>query len=187
MTMPMVPANAITRELTWKDFPEDYRTEPLPEEDSVAAETVVSVNDDHQWIEDSKGFKLVAEPTVRVGFPGESWVASYVSKWSKEQRDALLGHEQTHYLIGVLSARDELNELRKTAKKTYKTQEALQADLDKAEGLGSFQDINEKYDADTEHHPLEKKEEQARWSKAVREAVNQQVPLRTYLHTKGLI
>src|SRR3546814_16386926 len=112
----LAPANALTRVLEWKDFGTPRRmSAPGPGEIKMAAQTAVG------WVQNPtqldvgpvKGskptvYKLVKAPTSTVQ-PDKSsmWVASFVfDDWSQATRDALLVHEQIHYLVVALSARD---------------------------------------------------------------------------------
>src|SRR3954452_9768 len=171
--MPLVPGNALKRTLKWSDFTKEARAAPSPGVTEVAAETIVELLvDDMNGFQDpkSKGqWKLRTEPTIRINFKSESWVADYVLQWPKDKQAALLDHEQIHYLISVLSARDEFNAIQKIAHKKYATGEDLVADIDKAQALGEHQDIEEKYDDDTDHGAI--KDQQVLWAKGVRYAL----------------
>src|SRR3546814_16646998 len=76
-------------------------------------------------------YKLVKAPTATVQLnKSQMWVASFVfDDWSQVKRDALLAHEQIHYLIGALSARDYANDFTAIAAKEYDSASAGIADI----------------------------------------------------------
>src|SRR3546814_9737400 len=76
-------------------------------------------------------YKLVKAPTATVQLnKSQMWVASFVfDDWSEAKRDALLGHEQIHYLVGALSARDYAKDFEAIAAKTYDSSSAGIDDL----------------------------------------------------------
>src|SRR3546814_3858954 len=106
---------------------------PGPGEIKMAAQTAVG------WVQNPtqldvgpvKGskptvYKLVKAPTSTVQLDKSSmWVASFVfDDWSQAKRDALLGHEQIHYLVGALSARDYAKDFEAIAARTYDSSSA---------------------------------------------------------------
>src|SRR3546814_5738388 len=127
-------SNALTRVLEWKDFGKPRKMSPPgPGEIKMAAQTAVG------WVQNPtqldvgpvKGskptvYKLVKAPTSTVQLDKSSmWVASFVfDDWSQAKRDALLGHEQIHYLVGALSARDYAKDFEAIAARTYDSSSA---------------------------------------------------------------
>src|SRR3546814_17483558 len=93
------------------------------------------------------------------------WVASFVfDDWSQAKRDALLGHEQIHYLVGALSARDYAKDFEAIAARTYDSSSAGIDDIKAALARNSqpnAQALQAAYDADPQHNPPGVKTEQA--------------------------
>src|SRR3546814_14372684 len=93
------------------------------------------------------------------------WVASFVfDDWSQAKRDALLGHEQIHYLVGALSARDYAKDFEAIAAKTYDSSSAGIDDIKEALARNSqanAQALQDAYDDDTKHDPTAVKTQQA--------------------------
>jgi hypothetical protein len=135
-------------------------------------------------------FKLQSEPKVTVTFDPQSWVARFVSSWPQANQDALLGHEQTHYLIAALSARDFSNELADIARQDYPSSSAVATDVRASQARFTaplVQAIQDKYDADTHHDPVGNKTVQAKWNATVLSARTLNQPLRTVLTQAKLI
>lgn len=188
--MPMVPPNALGRVLTWRDFPKKDLGEPPEGTTVTAAQTNVILTDSGGTPARAKGssrIKLAAEPTVSVTFPNDSWVAKFVFKWPKGEQDALLDHEQIHYLIAALCARDQLNALKAIMQKDYPDEDALTADVLSARDLADNQAIQDKYDDDTKSLPTQNAAQQSSWAKAVRSAQLTNQPIRQELQKAGLI
>lgn len=198
--MPLAPANALTRVLTWADFnPPKKMSAPTAGEIKMAAQTAVD------WIQtptelkvkpvkDSKPtvYKLAKEPTATVRLnTAKMWVASFVfDDWSQTKRDALLAHEQIHYLMGALSARDYANDFATIGAKQYDSSSAGIDDIKDALARNSqakAQELSDAYDDDTKHDPTGFKAEQAKWAAAVIGARTTGKRLRDSLKAAGLI
>lgn len=198
--MPLAPANALTRVLTWADFnPPKKMSAPTAGEIKMAAQTAVD------WIQtptelkvkpvkDSKPtvYKLAKEPTATVRLnTAKMWVAGFVfDDWSQTKRDALLAHEQIHYLMGALSARDYANDFATIGAKQYDSSSAGIDDIKDALARNSqakAQELSDAYDDDTKHDPTGFKAEQAKWAAAVIGARTTGKRLRDSLKAAGLI
>src|SRR3546814_20050722 len=85
------------------------------------------------------------------------WVASFVfDDWSEAKRDALLGHEQIHYLVGALSASDYAKDFEAIAAKTYDSPSAGIDDIKDALARNSQANakaLQDDYDDDTTNGP----------------------------------
>src|SRR3546814_15667145 len=81
------------------------------------------------------------------------WVASFVfDDWSQAKRDALPGHEQIHYLVGALSARDYAKDFEAIAARTYDSSPAGIDDIKPALARNSeanAQALQDAYDGET--------------------------------------
>src|SRR5689334_22135107 len=154
--MPMVPANAVTRVLTWRDFPKRDVPPPPPGDTVTAAQTNVFLSDtggDPARVKGSSRAKLAAEPTVRVTFPSQSWLRKFLYHPPPGQPDALLYHDQIHHMIPVLCARDQPNELRVIMQTHYADVDELTAAVLATRALPDNQALQDKYDFDTKSLP----------------------------------
>ncbi len=190
--MPLMPVNALSRILTWSDFTQKNLPALAPGASVTAAET--QVNSSFSGVRfipvpgsTPRQFKLDQEPTVTVNFLKRSWVANFVFTWSQADQSALLDHEQTHYLIAALSARDFFNELLAIRKRDYSSSQAGIADVQAARKLLTNQDIQDKYDQDTKHLPTVNVMMQQIWSQNVQAALRFNQPLRVHLRRATLI
>lgn len=198
--MPLAPADALTRVLVWDDFnPPKKMSAPTAGEVKMAAQTAVD------WVQTPtdlkvsavKGskppvYKLAKEPTATVRLnKAKMWVASFVfDDWSQAKRDALLAHEQIHYLMGALSARDYANDFATIGAKEYDSPSAGIDDIKEAlerNSQAKAQALSDAYDDDTKHDPTGFKDEQAKWAAAVIAARTTGKRLRDSLKAAGLI
>ncbi|MEZ0469737.1 hypothetical protein [Luteimonas salinilitoris] len=197
--MRLAPANALNRVLRWDDFKRKKMAAPSAGQIVIAAQTAVGwtatpTNLKVKAVKGSKPtvYKLAQEPTttVRLDEP-EMWVASFVfDDWSEARRDALLGHEQIHYLIGALSARDYARDFAAIAAKEYDSSADGIDDITQAMERNSearAQALQDAYDHKTKHDPTGFKAEQAKWKTAVIGARTTGMRLRESLRTAGLI
>lgn len=189
--MPISPLNAVSRNLTWANFVKKPRKAPAAGTTATAAQTNTTVGYNGARFDVVKGsspkvYKLVKEPTVTIKLAATSWVASFVSSWPQKEQDDLLGHEQLHYMIAALSARDFFNAMVAIGAKTFPNAKAGIAEVKQAQKLLKNQDIQDKYDKDTQHLPTQNAVIQAKWSTSVVGSRTTGVSLRTALTTASL-
>ena len=193
--MPLVPHDALDRTMDFRDF--KRRSKPMPKKGvfDVAALTLVGVGADGIGVTeqkvDGKTVYKVNEITVRVVFDSNSWVASYVlDDWSVDDRNALRGHEQVHYMIGALSARDYLDDLDALRNVNYpKAKDATAAieAVKKRYTTDMIQALQKTYDDHTHHDALSYPDEQAAWTKAIATAKSNGTNLRATLKAASLV
>lgn len=97
-------------------------------------------------------FKLRDNLEITVNFKGStSFVMAWVFKRDKAFQDNLLKHEQHHYDIAGLIARDLFIDLMQLKGNTYGSMGDLQADIDKTRAVykGKVQAVNDLYDKET--------------------------------------
>ena len=155
-----LPANATFRRLTWADFRPVNAPAPVPGTRVVAAQTAVG----YRMIPDvlhfarapflkEPSFVMTEDPNVSVELDANgTFVESWVFAKPLGIQNALLAHEQGHYEIGMLNARDfffGLQDIQDTAFATAKEGTNAVSNLDKQ--LGNVQKIHDKYDSDTNH------------------------------------
>jgi hypothetical protein len=127
---------------------------------------------------------------MSVEFDPASWVASFVFTWPQASQDALLGHEQTHYLIAALSGRDFFNDLMAVYRRDYATSADVVADVRNVQGKYThalIQGIQDKYDLDTHHDPVGNVMAQTIWNGVVSRCQTLNLPLRDTLERATLI
>lgn len=126
--MPLMPANATTKTLVWSDFKTENADEPDAGTSTNAAYTEVSyVVGALGYTYTSGKYRWTADPTVTVALGGGSWVASFVAKRPPAQSNALLKHEQGHYMLTALFARDYYNELKALGTQGFDEEKAAKA------------------------------------------------------------
>jgi hypothetical protein len=150
--------------LTWADFGAPVpKPKPAPGGTATAAHTEVKYPVTYGWAGGGKSFSLSDNVTVAVQLDrGKTWVADWVFKEAKQFQDDLLNHEQGHYDIAALLARDMFIELMQLKGRTFSSK----ADLDNAVAAivnaHRSQKVHDKYDEKNEaNHGLNPTEQKA--------------------------
>jgi hypothetical protein len=155
-----LPANASFRRLTYADFVTVQRQPPAPGTTQVAAQTRVGhqLQPNRFRFERSKFLKggvftMREDPNVLVVLQSRQpamFVASWVFARPQTFQDELLNHEQGHYEIGMLNAKDFFFGLQGIQATGFATaREGVDAMNNLNATLGSAQAIHDKYDLDT--------------------------------------
>jgi hypothetical protein len=155
-----LPGNASFRRLTYNDFVTVQRQPPAPGTTQVAAQTRVGhqLQPNNFRFERSpflKGgvFTMKEDPNVLVLLQSRQpamFVASWVFDRSQSYQDNLLNHEQGHYEIGMLNAKDFFMGLQSIQGTAFpKASDGVAAMRNLEATLGSAQAIHNKYDQDT--------------------------------------
>ncbi|MDJ0642222.1 MAG: hypothetical protein QNJ15_05350 [Erythrobacter sp.] len=167
--MPLAPANALTKKLKWKDFTHLDKDPPKPGGSAQAALTDVdySHNAAKVWSDDGKKYKMSQNPTITTRLHPDCWVANFVFDYPKAQQDELLKHEQIHYLIGVLAARDCAEGFNALKGKEYDTVEEATEEFNALFATLDVKKIQLKYDKDTHSQPSKFPVKQKAWADAV--------------------
>jgi hypothetical protein len=117
-----VPSQLVnrSRKLTWAD----YKGRVVPANSSFAAQTAMNFTVNRSnFQQGSGGFSLVDQVTVTVVFdPQRSWVQPQIAQASATTQQFLLDHEQGHYDICALFARDCFIKLMSLKTLTWQTQ-----------------------------------------------------------------
>lgn len=105
--------------------------------------------------------------------PGVSWVANWVKQRQAAEQALLLKHEQGHYNLVALLARDYFEALTPLRDKIYTDGADLQTDVTAI--TQSFQSkagpVQERYDDDTDHGS--KQPDQDKWNRLMRSAADE--------------
>lgn len=148
--------SGLVRALTWADFPRQQEKAPAADVTATAAFTSMSFAFSLPSVQaatgtGAAGFRLADNLTVKPVFTtGASFVKSWVfARPAKEQTD-LLAHEQGHYNITALIARDYFVDVMLLKAQSFPT---AQAGLDAVGAvqkgtLDKVQSVHDLYDAD---------------------------------------
>lgn len=193
--MPLTPANALTRVLRRDEYGPNDMPAPPPGTVQKSAATATELQPSGlatEYVPNSKphAYKL-SSVTVNVEFvTAESWFADYVATWPQANQDALLAHEQLHYLITALSGRDFVDDIEKLRARTYPSTDAAKVDIQAVVERYSkpkLKEIHDKYDADTHHDPVGFAAEQAKWKKTLEAARTFKTNLRDTLTKAAML
>lgn len=155
-----LPADASFRRLTFNDFPQRNLPAPSPGTTATAAQTSVNVQIQPNVIHFRQAeflrppnFQMVEDPNVTVLLTSsQMFVASWVFSQSQTFQNDLLEHEQGHYEISMLNAKDIFVELSDINGRAFATaNQGANALRDMQRRLVDVQPIHNKYDADTNH------------------------------------
>lgn len=191
--MALLPADALTKKLTWTDFTSKTVAEPAPGESVAAAYTATNYTLGPVMISYVVGSKpdqyaFKQDPIVTVSFSKAlSWVGSFALARPQAEKDALLNHEQGHYMLIALCARDYLKDLmvvRNTKYASVKECQQAMNDVGAKYGPRGGQ-YHTAYD-DQVANPFEKSGEQRKWDKAIADAQAGQ-NLHSCLKSAGLL
>jgi hypothetical protein len=192
-----LPADASFRRLTFNDFLPVARQPPAPGTTQVAAQTRVGhrlqpnrISFERRKFLKGRVFGMKEDLNVVVVLESRRpamFVASWVFQRPQQFQNDLLNHEQGHYEIGMLNAKDFFFELERIQGSGFASaREGIAAVRNLETTLGSAQAIHDKYDLDTSSglNPTM----QARWDAALNAArVTFSSPsLRVALRSAGL-
>ena len=171
--------NGLIRPLKWGDFGTP-RSKPGPKPGGFAVGAFTNaVYGGPSWSIDPVAgtkpveFELKDNMTVTISLKSTSWVASWVFKQPKSFQDSLLEHEQGHYDITALIARDmfiELMQLKLLRFKTAAEGEKAIKEITKRHSSAVIQSINYKYDSTAETNHGWNPTAQQRWNGYIQEA-----------------
>ena len=191
--------NGVSKSVTWQDYTIKKMAPPSDDTDVDVASTAAawSMPGGFNILADTSTkpptYKLADAITINVDIDSDnSWVADWIfSKWTHAKQDAILNHEQGHYNIVALLARDYFMELMAMMGKTYKTAPAgtldAQAITKRYTGaiVKALQDL---YDSpsETNHDPIGNADAQKKWDGFFADAVSKKTPLMTILSGGGI-
>lgn len=153
-----LPANASFRRLTFNDFVTVQTQAPPPGTTREAAHTRVlkqlqpnTFNFERSKFLKGGVFTLREDPNVLVVLESQRmFVESWVFQRPQQFQNDLLNHEQGHYEIGMLNAKDFFFALQSIQASSFASARAGTAAIANLQAtLGSAQAIHDKYDADT--------------------------------------
>ena len=171
--------NGLIRQLKWGDFGKP-KAKPAPKPGGFAVAAFTNaVYDGPSWsimpVAGTKPveFELKDDMTVTIALKSTSWVADWVFKQPQRFQDSLLEHEQGHYDITALIARDlfiELMQLKLLRFKTAAEGEKAIKEIMKRHSSWGIQAINKKYDSMAETNHGWEPTAQQRWNGYIQEA-----------------
>ena len=169
----------VTHQITWLEFA-THKTDPAPAPGTLvpSAYTLPMITTQGfglEGIPGSKPPKAKLKDTIVVGVSlgAASWVQNWVFDLPQAKQDELLNHEQGHFSIGALLARDFYYDLLKLRQKEYTSPAGSTADFNSLKNSrdAAFAAIIKKYDDDTKHGTVAA--QQARWDGFVSSATTQ--------------
>ena len=190
-----------TKLLHWSDFPTRKMDPPGEGEEVVAAYTdsqfhfqsnakiapVHKSDPVRYYIKDNF---ILAVTLVKYDKDPEqnSWVASWVKKEPKAEREALLDHERGHYGLVALLARDCFNELRGLLTTEYDSVDAALADWNAIVDnyQGKLQPAQDTYDSDLQTRHGFNRGVQAIWNGYLAQARSSATSILTVLGNAGI-
>jgi hypothetical protein len=114
---------------------------------------------------------IVSAPKGATGAGDYCWKADWLSTLPQATQDAQLDHEQGHFKISALLARDQFNEFKALVSPTPKqfpTKAEVVAAVDAIRNKFSkavVKKVEDKYDDVTHHDPVQYSNEQATWNR----------------------
>jgi hypothetical protein len=193
--MTLLPAKVLDRKLKWSDFKKTTMDPPSPGTPQISAETSAQISNSAIQVDPVKNKKpevyRASKANITVTFDNTSWVASYVlDDWAQDKQDALLLHEQTHFMIAACFGRDLQGELDAISAKDFSSSGDGVAEVTAAlnkYNQPALQAIQNKYDADTKSSPSANPTVQAKWNTTVEDARANKKELVATLKTAQLI
>ncbi len=149
----------LLKQLAWSDFPTKQGQPPAPGKTMTAAFTSASVAPFSFAVDPVAGtkpqqFQLRDALTINIVFDASaSFVMSWVANLSQAEQDRLLNHEQGHYKITALVARDFFVDVMQLKGRTFTKSQAVSDEINKLKStsLGKLKALNTLYDKDTQN------------------------------------
>lgn len=147
--------NGLERQLAWNEFPNKRGTAPGPGQSRTAALTFSGMQFSAVHFANRGGrFQLVDDVTVSITFnTRQSWVMSWALTSPDPFPTDLLNHEQGHYTVTALIARDFFTDVMLLKDQTFATANEGNAAVAKIRSntLNKMQAVQDLYDAEV--HP----------------------------------
>lgn len=146
----------LKKTLAWSNFVKKIENPPAPGTLVPGAETLATVAFSHKTAPTTasgSGYTLADSVTVTVSLDAKSWVKSWVLKKSAADQAALLKHEQGHYDIAALIARDYFIDIMALKGWEYTTQADVDTDYQalKTEMRTKTKDAQDLYETETKN------------------------------------
>jgi hypothetical protein len=158
--------------LAWTDFQRQHSAAPGAGQFAIGAETHAGVNQNNitAKVESIPGsnptrYRVKDDITITITFGADSWVEDWVMARDQAFQDRMLNHEQGHYNIVALLARDTFIELMQLKSQTFNSNMDAQRAIARVwtEGTGKAQAIQDLYDEDNQSHHGANAAGQTRW------------------------
>lgn len=179
----------LVRSLRWGDFQRRRPPAPGPGQTAVGAHTQVAYRPFNWSLIPVPGsrppiLRLADSITITIEFNrSASWVAEWVFQQPQQAQDALLVHEQGHYNVTALMARDLFIDLMLLKQKDYTNQAAATSEITAVMtryNSVAINAINPKYDSDAETRHGANAAAQQRWNGYFNTAFTQARTATTY-------
>lgn len=172
----------LRKTLQWSDFTTQNTGTPGAGQFAIGAETHAGINQNNitSKVESIPGssptrYRVKDDITITVTFGADSWVEQWVLNRDRAFQDRLLSHEQGHYNIVALLARDTFLELMQLKSQTFNTNMDAQRAIARAwtEGTSKAQAIQDLYDEPNQSHHGDNASGQGRWDGFINTAFTQ--------------
>lgn len=170
------------RTLTWDNFQRQHSAAPGAGQFAIGAETHAGINQNSitSKVEAVPGsaptrFRVKDDITVTITFGGDSWVEDWVMARDATFRDNMLNHEQGHYNIVALLARDTFIDLMQLKAQTFGSNRDCQQAIASAwtTGTSKAQAVQDLYDDVNQSHHGADAAGQSRWDGFITTALTQ--------------
>lgn len=168
--------------LSWANFQRQHSPAPGPGEFAIAAETHANLSHNQitSKVEQVPGttparYRVKDDIVITVSFGRDSWVEDWAMGRDQAFKDNLLNHEQGHYNIAALTARDLFIELMQLKSQTFSSNMDCQraiANIWTTTG-GKAQAIQDLYDEENQAHHGANPAGQGRWDGFINTAFTQ--------------
>jgi hypothetical protein len=162
----------LVRHLSWDNFQRQHSAAPGPGAFAIGAETHANLNQNNitSKVEAVPGsaptrYRVKDDITITVSFGGDSWVEDWVMARDSDFRDNLLNHEQGHYNIAALTARDVFIDLMLLKSQSFASNIEAQRAIANiwTTQAGKAQAIQDLYDEANQAHHGANAAGQSRW------------------------
>ncbi len=162
----------LIKHLEWSDFQRQHSSAPGPGQFAIGAETHAGITQNNitSKVESIPGsnptrYRVKDDITITVTFGADSWVEDWVMARDQAFKDNMRNHEQGHYNIVALLARDTFIELMQLKTQTFNTNMDAQRAIARVwtEGTAKAQAIQDLYDEVDQSHHGDNAAGQTRW------------------------
>jgi hypothetical protein len=160
------------RTLSWDNYSRRHSRAPGPGVFAIGAETHANLSQNNltSKVEAVPGsaptrYRVKDDCTITITFGGDSWVEDWVMARDSAFQDNLLNHEQGHYNIAALTARDVFIELMQLKTQSFASNIEAQRAIANVwtTGTSKAQTIQDLYDEPNQAHHGANAAGQSRW------------------------
>jgi hypothetical protein len=164
--------NGLRKTLTWADFGTPVsKPAPTPGHTAIGAHTETAAPLSYGWRSSGHSVTIQDDVVVDIRFvANQSWAATWVFNQPQRFQNDLLKHEQGHYDITALMARDMFIDLMHLKTQTFHSHHALVQAVKAVQHTYRLQRVHNKYDAASETKHGMNAMPQAAWNALLHQA-----------------